>query len=173
MARNVSIISLRVLVYLITMLRKCQVHCLATVELCSHGLQSVLTHYSEPLNALSVLLTIVLILMFALEPTFWCNMENAELAYTLYDKYCKSVVYWEAGMATMRVHWALLIELSGLSTTFCSYVLVCSHALNQLMVFLTGLGAMLVTFTPADAITCSACIRARVPASSCNVRCGT
>merc|ERR1719160_853950 len=112
MALNISIIALRSIVYLITMLRKLIVHILTTVKLCSHGLQSVLTHYSEPLNVLSVLLTIVLILMFALEPTIWCNMENAELDYTLYDKDCKSVVYWKAGMVAMCVHWALLIELS-------------------------------------------------------------
>jgi uncharacterized membrane protein YgcG len=104
----------------------------------------------------SLFLTILLILMFILEPILYCvqhsegDFENAGI---FTDK-CHEAdglrfSYSVFSMCSMLLYFLLLIDLSVFSTKISSFVLVCFRVLSEVALYLFVLGYFILSFSSA------------------------
>jgi len=101
----------------------------------------------------TLMLVVCLFIMLANEPIFHCagNMNGDFEGAGLFTQVCPAGVqlqdlYSTASMVAMILYWALVTDVSILSTRISAFVLVCSRVISELFLFLGALAFLIVSF---------------------------
>merc|ERR1719329_415071 len=114
-------------------------------------------YLSDWQESASLLLTLCLALMLALEPILWCWGIDVE-QYGLFEDACDRVekigtIYTKCSMVAMFLYYALLIDLVVFSNRVSAYVLVCGRMLGEAGLFVLALtGAVVTTASSASVL---------------------
>jgi hypothetical protein len=106
-------------------------------------------------NKMNLCLTAVLILMFGTEPVLHCLAANTNRGQDeLFTEYCSATddlrfPYSIFSMVAMLLYYALVVDLSVLSTWISAFVLVCSRVLTEVGLFLIAVAYFILTFSSA------------------------
>jgi len=111
-------------------------------------------------EAISVLLTVVLAVMFMLEPTLYC-MQSFDGDFDgsgLFTQSCTEAndvreIYTILSMLAMLFYFALLIDFTALSTRLAAFVLVAARVLPELGLTLVAVSYVILTFSSAVTTT--------------------
>ena len=100
-----------------------------------------------------LLLTSILLVMLALEPILWC-IDHDEPELLLFTTKCQAAedlldAYAYFASAAILLYWFLSIDLCVLSMRLHALLLVCSHLLNELVLFLLSCGFLIAAFATA------------------------
>merc|ERR1719329_245275 len=123
-----------------------------TIQITNVPLPAYLSDWQE---SASLVLTISLILMLALEPMLWCWGESTDNT-GLFEERCDRVdrmrtVYTNCSMIAMFLYYLLLIDLVVFSNRVSAFVLVCGRMLGEVSLFLLALAvAILITASSAS-----------------------
>jgi hypothetical protein len=108
-------------------------------------------------DAMNFLLTLMLILMFSTEPILHCisSGDNFDTD-NLFTEECKEgqsgdlrFIYSVFSMVAMILYYALVVDLSVLSTRISAFALVCSRVLTDVGLFLVALAYFILAFSSA------------------------
>lgn len=104
----------------------------------------------------SLLLTVMLVIMFAIEPIMFClkNHDGDFVGAGLFTQMCPDgastrFAYSLFSMAAMALYFFLLLELSIFSTKISAFVLVVFRVLSEVGLFLFAFGFVVLTFACA------------------------
>mmetsp|Transcript_28120 Transcript_28120/g.65335 ORF Transcript_28120/g.65335 Transcript_28120/m.65335 type:complete len:1268 (+) Transcript_28120:118-3921(+) len=103
----------------------------------------------------SLLLTLSLITMLALEPIVHCLGKTADD--DLFGEECQAgkdvdIPYSIMSMTTVFLYYLLLIDFAAISNRVSAFVLLCSQMLPELLLFLLALGGLVMAFGSAASI---------------------
>jgi uncharacterized membrane protein YgcG len=124
----------------------------ATVKFC--GILPIPKYLKQWQDAASFCLTISLVTMLALEPIAWCWEHNGG---KLFREECVErenlkFTYSLATMISMFLYYALLLDLTVVSTNISAFVLVCVRVMSEVGLFLSALFAAILTFSSAISV---------------------
>merc|ERR1719329_835800 len=117
-----------------------------TLSIMGIPIPNYLTDWHE---SASLVLTLCLVGMLALEPILWCWGIDVD-EYGLFEDGCDRVkdigtVYTKCSMVAMFLYYALLIDLVVFSNRVSAFVLVCGRMLGEVGLFLLALTGAVIT----------------------------
>jgi hypothetical protein len=161
LGERVAIFTCRCFIYLFSMAQFLFFHIKHTISDCRDAravhfyrisIPEYLMNWQDKMN---LCLTISLILMFSTEPILYCLTGSQEInTDTLFTEDCKDAdhirfTYSLFSMTAMFWYYALILDLSVLSTWISAFVLVCIRLLSELGLFLIALAYFILAFSSA------------------------
>jgi len=120
------------------------------------GVVPIPKYLSNGQDIASLMLLITLILMFVNEPILWCadNYEGDYHGNGLFSEHCPEADslkfrYSVFSMVGMFLYYILIIDLTVFSTRVSAFTLVCGRVLSEVVLFLSALAFLILTFSSA------------------------